>query len=194
MARETTIVNECEKTLCNSAHKSKTRDFRNCKISKVARSSVCEVRKELLNENNGDELAATRKRKQHYERSADSLRTSEFIKRVHSMMEGNHGKSMRHLAEDLEECLRFFSDENNFHRDEKVNRRNDGWLAMWGWADPIEIPTIVHAHEVSSNGDGFRCCCYGEGHIMTPPFFPQGLGVNAAVHAYVETLQIIVVL
>ncbi|KAM3185674.1 hypothetical protein ACTXT7_005896 [Hymenolepis weldensis] len=38
---------------------------------KVARSIVCKVRKELLDEKNGDDLAATRKRKQeHCRRSA----------------------------------------------------------------------------------------------------------------------------
>ncbi|KAM3177278.1 hypothetical protein ACTXT7_004844 [Hymenolepis weldensis] len=37
------------------------------------------------------------------------------------------------------ECLWFFSHENNFHQDEKVNRKNDGRL----WADPTEFPTVM---------------------------------------------------
>ncbi|KAM3170953.1 hypothetical protein ACTXT7_017581 [Hymenolepis weldensis] len=47
-----------------------------------------------------------------------------------------------------EECLWFFSDEENFHRHQKVNVRNEKWLCV---GDPIEVPTIMHAHEVYSN-------------------------------------------
>ncbi|KAM3181028.1 hypothetical protein ACTXT7_015151 [Hymenolepis weldensis] len=31
-----------------------------------------------------------------------------------------------------------------------------------------------------------------EGHIMSPPFFPHGLRVNASADAYMETLQTVV--
>ncbi|KAM3186479.1 hypothetical protein ACTXT7_004232 [Hymenolepis weldensis] len=61
---------------------------------------------------------------------------------------------VKHLEE--QECLLFFSDEENFHLDEKVDPINDKWLCE---ADPTEVPTVMHAHEVSSNSDGFRCCC-----------------------------------
>ncbi|KAM3172750.1 hypothetical protein ACTXT7_013912 [Hymenolepis weldensis] len=44
---------------------------------KVATSFACKVRK-ALNNKNGDELASMRKRKQHCQRSADSLRTPEL--------------------------------------------------------------------------------------------------------------------
>ncbi|KAM3170937.1 hypothetical protein ACTXT7_017610 [Hymenolepis weldensis] len=47
-----------------------------------------------------------------------------------------------------EECLRFFFDEKHFHQDEKVNRRNDWWVAVLG-VDLTEVPTVMHAHEVS---------------------------------------------
>ncbi|KAM3173902.1 hypothetical protein ACTXT7_011644 [Hymenolepis weldensis] len=47
--------------------------------------------------------------------------------------------------------------------------------------DPTEVPTVMQAHEAWSNR-----------HIMTPPFFPQGLRVNADADAYVETLRTIV--
>ncbi|KAM3180955.1 hypothetical protein ACTXT7_015296 [Hymenolepis weldensis] len=70
-------------------------------------------------------------------------------------------KKLKHLEE--ENCLRFFSDEQNFHQDQKV--------------DPRMMVFVV----VSS-----------EGHIMTP-IFPQGLGVNADEDAYVATLQTIIV-
>ncbi|KAM3185067.1 hypothetical protein ACTXT7_007104 [Hymenolepis weldensis] len=59
------------------------------KFQRVAISFVCKVRKELLNEKNGDELALMRKRKQeHCQRPAlslsltHSLRTPEFDLRV----------------------------------------------------------------------------------------------------------------
>ncbi|VUZ49918.1 unnamed protein product [Hymenolepis diminuta] len=52
-------------------------EHRNLGISRFlqnATSFPCRVRKELLNEKNGDELTTTRKRKQrHCQRSADSL-------------------------------------------------------------------------------------------------------------------------
>ncbi|KAM3177469.1 hypothetical protein ACTXT7_004498 [Hymenolepis weldensis] len=51
---------------------------KNCNLE-VATSSVSKVRKEP-SENNGDELAATRKRKEHCQHSADSsLRRPEFV-------------------------------------------------------------------------------------------------------------------
>ncbi|KAM3184332.1 hypothetical protein ACTXT7_008548 [Hymenolepis weldensis] len=53
-------------------------------------------------------------------------------------------------------------------------------------ADPTEVPNVMHAHEVYTNTD------VREGHIMTPPLFPQGPRVNAVADAYVKTLQIIV--
>ncbi|KAM3177689.1 hypothetical protein ACTXT7_004021 [Hymenolepis weldensis] len=49
----------------------------------------------------GSNLATTRKRKEHCQRPADSLRTPEFVRRVHGMMDENPGKSIRHLAKDL---------------------------------------------------------------------------------------------
>ncbi|KAM3173421.1 hypothetical protein ACTXT7_012537 [Hymenolepis weldensis] len=73
---------------------------------------------------------------------------------------------LKHTEE--QECLWFSSDQINFHQDEKVNRRNDRWVCASG---PIEIPTVMHAHEVSSNSDAFR--------------------VNADTDAYMGTLQTI---
>ncbi|VUZ53184.1 unnamed protein product, partial [Hymenolepis diminuta] len=57
---------------------------------KVAKSFVCRVKKEL-NGNNGGELAVMRKRKENFQRSADSLRTPEFVRRVRGMMDDNCG-------------------------------------------------------------------------------------------------------
>ncbi|KAM3170939.1 hypothetical protein ACTXT7_017608 [Hymenolepis weldensis] len=62
---------------------------------------------------------------------------------------------------------------------------------MCGRPRYITIPTVIRAHKVSTNSGGFRCCCFAEGHIKTPPSLPQGLRVNADADAYVETLQII---
>ncbi|KAM3171004.1 hypothetical protein ACTXT7_017476 [Hymenolepis weldensis] len=53
--------------------KAKHRNFEIARFLKVARSFLWKVRKELLNENNGAGLAATRKIKQEYcQRSADA--------------------------------------------------------------------------------------------------------------------------
>ncbi|KAM3171974.1 hypothetical protein ACTXT7_015499 [Hymenolepis weldensis] len=59
------------------------------RILKVATSFLSEVRKELLNKNNANELAATSKRKQYCQRSADSLSTPEFVRRVRGMINQN---------------------------------------------------------------------------------------------------------
>ncbi|KAM3179769.1 hypothetical protein ACTXT7_017640, partial [Hymenolepis weldensis] len=63
-------------------------------------------RKELPNENNGGELAATSMRKQHCQRSADSLRTREFVIRVHGMMDEHPGKSIRNILPNIFKCLK----------------------------------------------------------------------------------------
>ncbi|VUZ41159.1 unnamed protein product, partial [Hymenolepis diminuta] len=60
------------KTCYNSVHKGETQEFGNCKILKVARPFFCKVRRELLSEKIGNELPATRKRKDHCQCSADS--------------------------------------------------------------------------------------------------------------------------
>ncbi|KAM3181600.1 hypothetical protein ACTXT7_014056 [Hymenolepis weldensis] len=57
-------------------------------------------------ENNGDELATTRKRKKQCQCSADSLRTPEFVRRVHDMMDKNAGKSMSDILPKIFKCLR----------------------------------------------------------------------------------------
>ncbi|KAM3175390.1 hypothetical protein ACTXT7_008630 [Hymenolepis weldensis] len=65
-------------------------------------------------------------------------------------------------------------------------------VALWTKIlDPTEVPTVMHAHEVSSNSDVFGVS--SEVHIMTPQLFPQSLRVNVDADACVETLQTIVV-
>ena len=96
---DTSINNEMKRHAVIVSIKAKHSNLEIARFLKVARSFVCKVRKEL-NENNGDELA-TSKRKQHCQRS-DSLRTPEFVRRVHGMIDENLGKSMRHLAKDLQ--------------------------------------------------------------------------------------------
>ncbi|KAM3172040.1 hypothetical protein ACTXT7_015362 [Hymenolepis weldensis] len=226
---DTTISNETVTVSIKAKH----RNLEITKFLKVATSFVWKVRKELLNEKNEAELAVTRKRKERGNHSADSLRTPGFVRKMSSMIKENRGKSMRHLAKDLQvsegttiykecfsstprvvslhgqktthenhlmrakgllkktkhpeeqECLWFFSNENNFHQDEKsIDKMIGGYVR----ADPTEVPNVMHAH-VSTN--------MREGHIMTPQFFPQSLRVNADADtdadAYVETLQTIAV-
>ncbi|KAM3177028.1 hypothetical protein ACTXT7_005329 [Hymenolepis weldensis] len=87
--------------------KAKHRNLESARIVQVATSFVCKVRKKLLNENNADELAATRKRKQeHGQRSVDSLGRPEFVRRVHDTMEGNPGKSMLDILPNIFQCLK----------------------------------------------------------------------------------------
>ncbi|KAM3171269.1 hypothetical protein ACTXT7_016955 [Hymenolepis weldensis] len=86
--------------------KSKRRKLKIVRFLKVATSFIYKARKEPVNENDGDELGATRKRKQeHCQRSADSLTTPEFVRRVHGMMDGNPGKSMRDILPNIFKCL-----------------------------------------------------------------------------------------
>ncbi|KAM3182411.1 hypothetical protein ACTXT7_012437 [Hymenolepis weldensis] len=68
---DTNITNEMKRHTVIVSIEAKHSSLRIARFLKVARSFVCNVRKELLDENNGDELAATRKRKVHYECSAD---------------------------------------------------------------------------------------------------------------------------
>ncbi|VUZ52935.1 unnamed protein product [Hymenolepis diminuta] len=48
------------------------------------------------------EMAATRKRKQHCQRSAGSLRTFESVRRMHGMIDENSGKTMRNIAKNFQ--------------------------------------------------------------------------------------------
>ncbi|KAM3176024.1 hypothetical protein ACTXT7_007324 [Hymenolepis weldensis] len=61
---------------------------------------LCNVRRELLNENNGGELAATRKGKEHCQRFADSLTQTT------TMINKNPGKSMRDTLPNIFNCLK----------------------------------------------------------------------------------------
>ncbi|KAM3185400.1 hypothetical protein ACTXT7_006446 [Hymenolepis weldensis] len=126
-----------------------------------------------------------------------SLGTPEFVRRMHDKMDENPEESMRgrrfmltktsqenrsmHAKPllnnlkypDDQKCLWLFSDDRNFHRDEKsIEEMIGGYV----WADPTENATVMHAHEVSTNSDAFRC--YEE-------------QINADV--YEETLQNIIV-
>ncbi|KAM3176140.1 hypothetical protein ACTXT7_007094 [Hymenolepis weldensis] len=148
-----------------------------------------------------------RKRKEHCQPSADSLKTPKFVRRVHDTIDENRGKSMSEILpkilkclkkqqyvrnvvhQDLgykscvlrrgrqfmstkttrencimcakpllnklehpeeEQCLWFFPVEKNLHQNERINRRNNRWLLR---VNPTEVPTVMHAREVSSNSD-----------------------------------------
>ncbi|VUZ55892.1 unnamed protein product, partial [Hymenolepis diminuta] len=60
-------------------------------------------------ENNGGDLA-TSKRKQHFQRSVDSLRIPEFVGSVHGMINENRGKSMRDIPSKIFKCTDSESD------------------------------------------------------------------------------------
>ncbi|KAM3182047.1 hypothetical protein ACTXT7_013186 [Hymenolepis weldensis] len=57
-----------------------------------------------MNENNRDELATTRKGIWHCQRSADSLRTPEFVREC--MMDENCGESMYNVLPKISKCLK----------------------------------------------------------------------------------------
>ncbi|VUZ53162.1 unnamed protein product [Hymenolepis diminuta] len=76
---DTTITNDMKTHSLIVSMKAKHSSLEITRFLKVNRSFVCKVRKEPLNENNGDELVVIRKRKEHCQRSADSLGTPELV-------------------------------------------------------------------------------------------------------------------
>ncbi|VUZ43033.1 unnamed protein product [Hymenolepis diminuta] len=81
---DTTITNEMKGHALIVSKKAKHWNLEIAGPLKVTTSFDRKVRKELLNENKGDELTATRKRRQeHCQRSADSLRRPEFAIHAH---------------------------------------------------------------------------------------------------------------
>ncbi|VUZ39869.1 unnamed protein product [Hymenolepis diminuta] len=101
----------------------------------VATSFVCTVRKELLNEINGDELTAMGKRKQeHCQRSANqlphphSLRTPEFVKRVYGMIDENPAKLIREILPNILRCLKELQYTRNVLRKEDLGCQSHKFL------------------------------------------------------------------
>ncbi|VUZ50773.1 unnamed protein product [Hymenolepis diminuta] len=92
-SRFITITNEVKRHALIESIKAEPRNFEIAKFVQVAASFVCKVRRELPNENNRDELAATRRRKEYCQCSADSLthslthppRTRDFVRREDDM-------------------------------------------------------------------------------------------------------------
>ncbi|VDL59278.1 unnamed protein product [Hymenolepis diminuta] len=100
-----TTTNEMKRHALLVSAKAKHNNLGIARLLIVARCFVYKVRKQL-NENNEDELATTRKRKQHCQRSADSLTAPEFVRRVHYMMDKNSGNSTRHILPNIFVCLK----------------------------------------------------------------------------------------
>ncbi|KAM3179340.1 hypothetical protein ACTXT7_000741 [Hymenolepis weldensis] len=65
------ITNEMKRHTVIVSVKVKHRNLEMARFLKVAKSFVCKVRKELLNESNRNESAATGKRKEHCQHSID---------------------------------------------------------------------------------------------------------------------------
>ncbi|VUZ49491.1 unnamed protein product [Hymenolepis diminuta] len=78
--------------------KAKHNSLEIARFPKVATSYLCKIREALLNENNEDELAAMRKRKQHCQHSDDAFRTPEFVRNANGMMDENRGKPIRDIV------------------------------------------------------------------------------------------------
>ncbi|VUZ57431.1 unnamed protein product [Hymenolepis diminuta] len=79
-----TIGNKMERHAEIMSTKAKRSNLKIARFLEVAKSYDCRVRREL-NEKHGNELAITRKRKEHCQRSAHSLGTPVFVGRVHGM-------------------------------------------------------------------------------------------------------------
>ncbi|KAM3172859.1 hypothetical protein ACTXT7_013678 [Hymenolepis weldensis] len=95
---DTTITNEVNRYAVIVSIKAEHSYLKIARFLKVATSFLCTVRKELLNDNNADELAATH--------SLHSLSTPEFVTRVHDMIDENGGKSMRDILPNMFKCLK----------------------------------------------------------------------------------------
>ncbi|KAM3171091.1 hypothetical protein ACTXT7_017313, partial [Hymenolepis weldensis] len=101
-----TVTNEMKRHAIIASLKAKQNNFEIARFLTAARSFVYKVRKELLNENNGDELVTMWKRKQYCQSSADSLRTSEFVGKEHGTIDENPGKSMHYILLKIFKCLK----------------------------------------------------------------------------------------
>ncbi|KAM3171634.1 hypothetical protein ACTXT7_016230, partial [Hymenolepis weldensis] len=75
---DTTITGDRKRHAVIVSIKVKHGSLEIARFLKVARSCICKVEMELLNERDGDELGTTRKRTGHYQRS-DSLTHSEHL-------------------------------------------------------------------------------------------------------------------
>ncbi|VUZ49928.1 unnamed protein product [Hymenolepis diminuta] len=86
--------------------KVKHRILKIVRFYRVVISFVCIVRKALLTDNNGGELASMKKRKQeHFQRSAHSLnRTFEFVKEYMAWHDGR--KSCEDILPNIFKCLK----------------------------------------------------------------------------------------
>ncbi|KAM3185466.1 hypothetical protein ACTXT7_006273 [Hymenolepis weldensis] len=193
---DTTFTNEMKKLPVSMSIKAKHSNLEIARSLTVARSFLCKVRKELLNENNGYELAASSKTKELRQRSVDSithslthsLRTHKFMRRVHGM--ASHGG--RKFTQKNRSVFGFSPTKNTSTRMKKsiekmIGGRLCGWtlLKFQLFCMRMTIPTAVMLFDIVVKAS--------EGHLMTSPLFPQGLRVNADTDAHVETLPIIVV-
>ncbi|VDL19247.1 unnamed protein product [Hymenolepis diminuta] len=92
--------------------KAKQRSLEMARFLLIARSFLCISRKELMNEKGGDELITTERRKSTVNAMlTHSLRTPEFVRRVHGMachgmMEENQAKSMLDNLSNIFKCLK----------------------------------------------------------------------------------------
>ncbi|KAM3170960.1 hypothetical protein ACTXT7_017567 [Hymenolepis weldensis] len=110
---DTTLTDEMKHTLVIVSIKTKHSNLEIEGVIKVARSFVCEVRKEMLSEIKRDELAATRKRKEHCQRSAHSPTQNIGVCEKsawhgmawHSMVDGDRVKLVCDILPKILKCL-----------------------------------------------------------------------------------------
>jgi hypothetical protein len=80
--------------------------------------------------------------------------------------------------------LIFFSEEESFTQDQKVNHRNNRWLC----SDPTEVP-IVMVTKFPANVMVLSVVS-NEGNVMPPHIFPKGLKVNT--DEYLDVIKTVV--
>ncbi|UYV61469.1 hypothetical protein LAZ67_1004962, partial [Cordylochernes scorpioides] len=114
-----------------------------------------------------------------------ALRKGQLL--TENMKNNRKGKAaalLNNLKHDSFGMLRFFSDENNFDVDQKVNPRNDRWICK----DPSEIPVVMHTKFPASVM--VLGVISSEGDVMPPHFFEKGLRMNA--DTYINVLETVV--
>ena len=128
----------------------------------------------LARELNIDEKTVRNKVKEDIHLKSYALRRGQFMSQATKERRFEKAKLLLNRLKRVKNKnpLIFFSDEKNFSQDQKVNRRNNRWLATNITEVPIvmatKFPTTTMVLGVVSN----------EGDVMPPHFFAKGLKIN----------------
>ncbi|UYV83395.1 hypothetical protein LAZ67_23000870 [Cordylochernes scorpioides] len=152
---------------------------------KLPKTTIYRVKKQFDEADSNKEGIATRKKHSRRSDRSYALRKGQLL--TENMKNNRKGKAaalLNNLKHDSFGMLRFFSDENNFDVDQKVNPRNDRWICK----DPSEIPVVMHTKFPASVM--VLGVISSEGDVMPPHFFEKGLRMNA--DTYINVLETVV--